>query len=93
MWFQRLKVPFSCSTSATPTEVLLLSLASIDSLKLNPNKAFQPILHFLGRMSAQPQLDQIIYREIFAEAESLADLRRCFIEGDRASWDDLERSW
>ena len=92
MGFQRLKAPFSCSTSASPREVLL-SLASIDSLKLNPNKAFQPILHFLGRMSAQPQLDQIIYREIFAEAESLADLRRCFIEGDRASWDDLERSW
>ncbi|PZV13894.1 MAG: hypothetical protein DCF22_09845 [Leptolyngbya sp.] len=54
MWFQRLKAPFSRSTSATPTEVLLLSLASIDSLKLNPNKAFQPILHFFGRMSAQP---------------------------------------
>ena len=43
--------------------------------------------------TSEEELDQIIYREIFAEAESLADLRRCFIEGDRASWDDLERSW
>ena len=58
MWFQRLKAPFSHSTSATPTEVLLLSLASIDSLKLNPNEAFQLILHFFGRISARPLSDE-----------------------------------
>jgi hypothetical protein len=39
--------------------VLLLSLALIDSLELNPNKAFQPILHSFGRMSAQPQIGSI----------------------------------
>ena len=70
MWFQRLKAPFSRTTSATPTEVLLLSLASIDSLKLNPNKAFQPILHFFGRMSAQPlflkALGEPYHRQAFA---------------------------
>ena len=43
--------------------------------------------------TTEEELDQIIYREIFAEAESLADLRHCFIEGDMASWDDPERSW
>jgi hypothetical protein len=32
----------------------LLSLTSIHSLKLNLEKAFQPILHFFARMSAQP---------------------------------------
>jgi len=33
----------------------VLSLTSIDSLKLNLDKALQPILHFFARMSAQPQ--------------------------------------
>ncbi len=43
--------------------------------------------------TTEEELDQIIYREIFAEAESLADLRHCFIEGDITSWDDPERNW
>ena len=32
----------------------MLSLTLIDSLKLDLGKAFQPILHFFARMSAQP---------------------------------------
>lgn len=35
-------------------EVPILSFASIDSLKLNSNKAFQLMAHSFGRMSAQP---------------------------------------
>lgn len=42
------------AASAHTTEVLILSLASMDYVKLNPNKAFQPILHFFSRMSARP---------------------------------------
>ena len=38
----------------SPAEVPVLSLTSIDSLKLNLDKALQPILHFFARMSAQP---------------------------------------
>lgn len=39
------------------------------------------------------ELDQIIYDEIYAETESIADSRHCFIEGDIISLDDPERSW
>jgi DNA invertase Pin-like site-specific DNA recombinase len=39
------------------------------------------------------ELDRIIYEEIFAEAERMADLRHCFTEGDMVSVDDPERSW
>lgn len=46
----------SLHTFAGGAEALILRLASIDSLKLKPNKAFQPILHFFGHMSSQPQL-------------------------------------
>ena len=34
----------------------MLSLTLIDSLKLNLDKALQPILHFFARMSAQPRI-------------------------------------
>lgn len=43
--------------------------------------------------TTEAELDQTIYREILAEAESLADMRHCFIEGDVTSLDDPERSW
>ena len=43
-------------TSAQSTEVLILSLTSIDFLKLSLDKAFQVILHFFARVSAQPHL-------------------------------------
>lgn len=39
------------------------------------------------------ELDQIIYDEIYAETESIADSRHCFIEGDIISLDDPDRSW
>ena len=39
-------------TSAIPAEVPVLSLTSIDFLKLNLDKAFQLILHFFARISA-----------------------------------------
>ncbi|UBF30152.1 DUF3732 domain-containing protein (plasmid) [Kovacikia minuta CCNUW1] len=40
----------------SPAEVLILSLTSIDFLKLNLGKAFQLILHFFARISAQSLL-------------------------------------
>lgn len=39
------------------------------------------------------ELDQIIYEEIYAEAERIADSRNGFIECDIVSLDDPERSW
>jgi hypothetical protein len=39
------------------------------------------------------ELDNTIYRDIFAEAESAADARHCFIEADMVSLDDPERRW
>ena len=39
------------------------------------------------------ELDSIIYDEILGEADRLADMRNCFIEGDAASVDNPERSW
>ena len=38
-------------------EVLILSLTSIDFLKLNLGKAFQLILHFFARISAQSLIE------------------------------------
>ena len=38
-------------------------------------------------------LERIIYSEIYAEMESIADCRYCFIEGDMSAIDDPERSW
>lgn len=39
------------------------------------------------------ELDRIIYDEIWREAESIADLRNCFTEGDITSLEDPDRSW
>ena len=39
------------------------------------------------------ELDKIIYDEIWREAESIADARNCFTEGDITSLDDPDRSW
>ena len=39
------------------------------------------------------ELDRIIYNEIWQEAESIADLRNCFTEGDVISLDDPSRRW
>ena len=39
------------------------------------------------------ELDQIIYEEIYAEAQRIADYRNGFIECDMVSVDDPERSW
>ena len=41
-----------CAT-AGPAEVPMLSRASIDSLKFDPNQTFQPLLHEIERLSAQ----------------------------------------
>ena len=37
-------------TSAQTTEVPILSLTAADALKLNLDRAFQPMLHFFARM-------------------------------------------
>lgn len=39
------------------------------------------------------ELDTIIYQDILGEADRIADLRNCFIEGDATSLDDPDRSW
>lgn len=39
------------------------------------------------------ELDQIIYDDIWREADSIADARHCFVEGDTVSLEDPERSW
>jgi hypothetical protein len=39
------------------------------------------------------ELDSIIYEDILGEANRIADMRNCFIEGDATSLDDPERSW
>ena len=39
------------------------------------------------------ELDQIIYDEIYAEAQYIADKRNGFIEADMVSLDDPERNW
>ena len=39
------------------------------------------------------ELDRIIYDEIWREAESIAEARHCFTEGDITSLDDPDRSW
>lgn len=41
----------------------------------------------------EEELERIIYSEIYAEMESLADYRHCFIEGDLRAVADPERSW
>ena len=38
-------------------------------------------------------LDETIYDEILAEANSIADSRHCFIEADLAAVDDPDRNW
>jgi DNA invertase Pin-like site-specific DNA recombinase len=43
--------------------------------------------------SSDEELDRIIYEEICAEAERIADLRNGFTEADIVSLDDPERSW
>ena len=43
--------------------------------------------------TTEEELENIIYRDIFAEAESHADMRNCFIEVDMNSLDDPERRW
>ena len=43
--------------------------------------------------TTEEELDRIIYEEIYAEAESIADFRHCFTEGDITSLDDPERGW
>ncbi|CAL1242056.1 hypothetical protein [Candidatus Methylocalor cossyra] len=43
--------------------------------------------------STDEELDRIIYEEIYAEAERMADLRNCFIKADMVSVDDSGRSW
>lgn len=43
--------------------------------------------------TSDEELDRIIYDEIYSEAESIADFRHCFTEGDMVSLDDPERSW
>jgi len=39
------------------------------------------------------ELDAIIYDDILAEAERIADRRHCFIEADVTAIDDPDRSW
>ncbi len=39
------------------------------------------------------ELDQIIYDEIWREADRIADGRNCFVEGDTVSLEDPDRSW
>lgn len=39
------------------------------------------------------ELDRIIYDEIWREAESIADGRNCFTEGDMTSLEDPDRRW
>jgi hypothetical protein len=41
----------------------------------------------------EEELDAIIYDEILAEAERIADGRHCFIEADVSAIDDPDRSW
>lgn len=39
------------------------------------------------------ELDEVIYKDIYAEAENIADSRNCTIEGDIVSLDNPEKSW
>jgi hypothetical protein len=39
------------------------------------------------------QLDAIIYDDILAEADRIADSRHCFIEADVSAIDDPDRRW
>ncbi len=39
------------------------------------------------------ELDAIIYDDILAEAERIADSRHCFIEANVSAIDDPDRSW
>jgi hypothetical protein len=41
----------------------------------------------------EEELERIIYNEIYAEMNNVADYRHCFIEGDMIALDDSERSW
>ena len=43
------------------TEVQLRELSSINSLKLNPDVAFQLILHFFALISAQPRIEVLLF--------------------------------
>ena len=56
--FLRCKAPLEPSfcrcPAASPAAVPILSLTATDALQLNLDKAFQPMLHFFARMSAQP---------------------------------------
>ena len=38
-------------------------------------------------------LERTIYDDIYAEAENIADYRKCFTEGDMVSLEDPEKSW
>jgi hypothetical protein len=62
--FLRCKAPqepsFCRCPAASPAAVPILSLTGTDALPLNLDKAFQPMLHFFTRMSAQPLHDRQI---------------------------------
>jgi hypothetical protein len=47
----------------------MLSLTSIDFLKLNLGKTFQPILHFFARMSAQPLVVPLDLSQLCASSD------------------------
>ena len=51
---RRLKAAFYRCASACTAEVQMQRISSIDSLKLNSNKVFHPMLHLFGLMSAHP---------------------------------------
>ncbi|MEO6561912.1 MAG: hypothetical protein ABIN99_02545 [Nitrosospira sp.] len=47
----------------------------------------------LSPSTTDEELVRIIYEEILAKAERMADLRHCFTEGNMVSVDDPERRW
>ena len=63
----------------------MLSLTLIDSLKLNLDKALQPILHFFARMSAQPQVMVVHLQAEFQLLLKQHPLVEEFLASDRYS--------
>lgn len=76
----------------------LLSEGQIEQLVLSrygmdPAQVAGPEYELTIPYSTDEELDQIVYDEIWREADSIADARNCFVEGDLVSLDDPDRSW
>lgn len=60
---------------------------------MDPAEAGGPEYVLTIPYTTDEELDQIIYDDIWREADSIADARSCIVEGDTASLDDPDRSW